>query len=229
MFRSVSNLSAAQWNRARGRQRHDFIDDLESFFWVYSWMMTVHNGPGLKRLVPQAERSAEAGYCETNVDPGFNQIWKRLYLKDFDHDDYGIFTPYFSKSVYLTLLHDLRTLLYSYCAKKILGPKDASGKRPEVDFFDEMDDIYTKVLGSFDTATQTLSPPPKPLTRLQSDRQAKRPRDEDQIAPLPNKKRTRLSLPRAGLLKNAIRRRSPLLSPDVRRSERLKAGIFTPT
>jgi len=53
MFRSVSNLNGAELRDIKGRQRHDFVDDLESFFWVYAWMITVHNGPGAKGRVPK--------------------------------------------------------------------------------------------------------------------------------------------------------------------------------
>ena len=224
MFRSVMNIDGAERDTLEGRQRHDFIDDLESFFWVYAWMITAHNGPGLKGLVPDSEKSCKARVWETCVDPSYH-AWKQWYLRDFYDPEFANFTPYFSKPVYLTLLHDLRSLLHSYCHQKSERPKDKDGNWLELNFFDEMDEIYSKVLGFFDTAIKTISPPPKLPTRLQPDRQAKRPRDEDQTAPLPSAKRARLNLlPRAGPPNTTIREATlSVVSLNVRRSERLKA------
>jgi len=199
MFRSVYNLRAAERGTIQGRQRHDFIDDLESFFWVYAYMMTVHNGPGRKRLIPRPERSEGVHDWETEPDPGFHRSWKLWYLKHFNEWRYAIFTPYFSKPVYQTLLHDLRTLLHSYLYRKMERPHDAHGNRPEIDLFPEMEEIYSKVLACFDVAIKTLSPPPKAPPRTQPDRQVKlvkRRRDEDSGRPsLPKPKRAPIAQP----------------------------------
>jgi len=186
MFRSVYNLRAAERGTIQGRQRHDFVDDLESFFWVYAYMMTVHNGPGMKRLIPQSERSAGVRDWATEPDPGFHRSWKLWYLEHFNERRYAVFTPYFSKPVYQTLLHDLRTLLHSYLYRKMERPEDEHGNRPEIDLFPEIEEIYSKVLGCFDVAIAALSPPPKAPPRTQPDRQVKlvkRRQDEDSGPP----------------------------------------------
>ena len=226
MFRSVMNLVGAERDTLVGRQRHDFIDDLESFFWVYAWVMTVHNGPGMRKLVPESEQNMQTRFWETAIDPSYH-AWKRFYLRDDDDPEFENFTPYFSKEVYLTLFHDLRSLLHSYCDQKVRRRRGSNGIRLEIDLFDEMDEIYSKMLGSFDTAINTLSPPPKLPTRLQPDRQAKRPRNEDQIMPLPNAKRARITEPRPEPAVTAIRPIAPSKIRSVRRSERLKSGKRT--
>jgi len=196
MFRSVSNIDAASCKTLEGRQRHDFVDDLESFFWVYAWMMTVHNGPGAKRLVPPSDRAVKVKMWETSLDPSFHLDMKDYYLEAFGGGQIRKFTPYFSKPVYVTLLHSFRKLLYVYWHQKMERPADAHGNRLELDFFPEMEDIYEKVLGYFDEAISTLSPAPKPPPRTQPERQAKlfkRRRDEDYNPPsLPQAKKARV-------------------------------------
>jgi len=252
MFRSVSNLAAALNESLEGRQRHDFIDDLESFFWVYAWMMTVHNGPGAKRLIPKSERTKRAiNYWEKSEESEHSYIhwgWKDHYLQAFAEEDYCKFTPYFSKPVYLTLLHSFRKLLYGYWHRKEKRPEDEQGNCVELDFFSEIDDIYSKVLDFFDVAIETLSPVSKPPLRIQPDRQAKRRRDEGAIDPplqkakkarvdgavrpkrqreeniapaTPQKpKRARLDLPSL----EAVPKASASVPFTVRRSSRLMAG-----
>jgi len=219
MFRSVYNHLAAERGILQGRQRHDFIDDLESFFWVYAWMMTVHNGPGRKRLVPKTKQSTGARDWETRTEPDFHRSWKLWYLKHFDERRFAVFTPYFSKPVYQTLLHDLRALLYSYLDRKMERPDDEHGNRVELDLFPEMEEIYSKVLGSFDVAIKTLSPPPKAPPRTQPGRQVKlvkRQRDEDSNPSyLPKPKRTRIAQPELQLKRQRTEDRSSssLLKP----------------
>lgn len=206
MFRSFMNMISARRDKLKGPQRHDFIDDLESVFWVYTWIITVQNGPGLKGLVPDSEKSMQTTFWETSVEP-FQHIWKRCYLRDAEDDsEFENITPYFSKPVYLTLFHEFRALLHSYCDRKTRRPKDANGRYVELDFFSEMDEIYSKVLGYFDTAIQTLSPPPKAPTRLQPNRQAKRPRDNGHALPFPSAKRARVEETRARPPTPAIRK-----------------------
>ena len=177
--------------------RADFTDDLESFFWVYAWMMTVHDGPGAKRLVPESERTESAiNHWEKSeeLDHTFIHLGWKDYLQAFAEEDYCKFTPYFSKSVYLTLIHSFRKLLYGYWHQKDKRPKDDQGNRAELDFFSEIDDIYSKVLGFFDVAIKSFSPASKPPPRIQPDRQAKRRRDEGSINPsLPKRRKQELT------------------------------------
>jgi len=177
-----------------GRQRHNFIDDLEPFFWVYAWIMTVQNGPGLKNLVPDSEKSDRTLSWETNVDPSFH-VWKRFYLRDEDDPQLDYITEYFSKLVYLTLFHSFRTLLHADCDRKTRRPKGPHGNFPEIDCFDEMEEIYAKIFDYFDVAIKALSPTHKLPSRTQPIRQAKlakRLLDEDVGQLCPNTKKARV-------------------------------------
>ena len=186
--------------------------------------MTVHDGPGKKRLVPKSKQSTGARDWEKKTDPGFHRSWKLWYLKNFDERRFAIFTPYFSKPIYQTLLHDLRTLLYSYLDRKMERPEDEDGNRPEIDLFPEMEEIYSKVLGCFDVAIQALAPAPKAPLRTQPDRQvrlAKRRRDEDSNPPSLPHKRARVDSPRIIPLNNAMQHSASSVPFNVRGSSRL--------
>ena len=184
MFRSVSNMEATSCKSLQGRQRHDFVDDLESFFWVYVWMMTIHNGPGAEQLVPKSERNESAIRWETSLDNWFHYSWKDYYLEVFGGKRFRVFTPYFSEPVYLALLHSFRKLLYEYWRQKMERLEAEDKNRPELDFFPEMEEIYENVLGYFDVAIETLAPTPKPAPRIQPNRQVKKSRGERRYPPV---------------------------------------------
>ena len=251
MFRSVSNLKTLELNVLPRRQRHDFLDDLESFFWVYAWMMTRHNGPGVKRVVPNSKLSEDAMDWEMSLDPWFHRSWKHRYMETFGERMFRVFTPYFSKPVYRTLLHSLRELLYGYCDRKMTRPKDAHGRWQELDFFSEMDEIYSKVLDCFDVAIKALAPArtqpnrqaklvkrrrdeesnPPSLTKAKkarvepSVRQPKRQRDDDPTpSSLPRSKKARIDPPHIIPPTNAVQDGAPSVPLNLRRSGRLKTG-----
>ena len=190
MFRSIHNLTGALRKSLKGRQRHDFVDDLESFFWVYAWIAAVYDGPGEVGQVADTEH--DATFWQTSTSVTLSRHWKQLYLNKFD--DLGfkdMVTPFFSQPVYSNLLQELRSMMCTYNARRLVREKDANGVPVEVDFFPEMEVIYAKVLGYFDDAIFALPPPP-PKEAIQ---QAKRPRDEEPKSPVESSdsKRVRLS------------------------------------
>jgi len=177
MFRSVNNLTGALRQSLKGRQRHDFVDDLESFFWVYVWITTVYNGPG-EGGVSWDKTVQDAKFLQASTSVGLSRHWKQLYLSKFNDLHFDDMTSrFFSEPVYLTLLDDLRRMMDGFNSRKRAREKDANGVRVEVDFFPEMEEIYGKVFGYFDAAIESLSP--SATAGVQPDREVKRPREDD--------------------------------------------------
>ena len=192
MFRSENNvLGGAEEGLNRGdRQHHDFLDDLESFFWVYVWMIMVQNGPGEGAFLSEPCIFIVKD-LKTKDLPHLHSA-KYLYIRNLTWRNRAAITPYFSQSPYLELHGNLRSLFDEYRYPKQEG----------LDLFPQMDAIYRRFLGFFDSAIQQLGGMPQagsttsspdvdlsvlqpvtkpassvPLRRIQPDRLAKRPRE----------------------------------------------------
>ena len=226
MFRSENNVLAASELTPSQRRHHDFLDDLESLFWVYIWIIMVQNGPGQAAFISKP--------CSFIVDSlgaaRLTQLHaaKYLYMRNFTDKDLAVVTPYFSHPPYLELVDNLRDLLNEYNSPKNRGEN----------LFPHLDEIYGKYLAHFDSAIKqlgghlaapletvkskqdvvALTPLPAPLRRIQPARSAKRPRDdcEDHLA-IRGAKRSR-PLPRGRILREDAKP-PPTLNPLLTRPE----------
>jgi len=187
MFRSENNVLACTDLPQGSRQRHDFLDDLESFLWVYVWIIMIHNGPGEAALFSDPCVFIDQLLPTTDL-PHLHGV-KYLFMRNLIGHDRAHATPYFAQTPYLELLDNLRNLCEEYRHPKQRGE----------DLFPQMEGIYHRYLAHFDTAIEQLGgtinpmdmpsfgdadlplaqhgqklPLPLPPRRNQPDRRAKR-------------------------------------------------------
>jgi len=244
MFGSVIN----HWSDEIGdiaRHPHDFLDDLESFFWTYIWIIMVHNGPGAGAIL--AKSNAFISRWTVGVNNS-GEFWspKAQYLGQPFPPWYTALAPYFSHPPYTVLAQDLRSFFSGYYSG------NGTERRTSEDLFPHMDDIYAKVLVYFDKAIEQLGGPPnitkgppptliiatpmsgsqkapsQPLRRIQPYRHGKRACEEDQPSD-PCAKRQKVAHSESQLdtsksdkisLSNSNRHR--VVREGVRRSERIR-------
>ena len=183
IFRSENNALAGADPDSR-RRRHDFLDDLESFFWVYVWVMMTQNGPGEEGLL--SKPCVFIAKLIRYQDLVLLHAVKHIYMRKLTTKCEVVVTPYFSHLPYTTLLDNLRNLLNEYNPPKNRGE----------DLFPHMGEIYSRYLAYFDSAIDqlggpadpmdpsspldaTITPSLLPLRRIQPDRLAKRALNDD--------------------------------------------------
>jgi len=183
------------------RRPHDFLDDLESFLWVYVWFTMVQDGPGEAAFLSKPCPFIR-GLLKYEDDLGHLRRIKYLYMRNTTGRGEVILTPYFSQSPYLELTDNLRQLLEGYRHPKQNGE----------DLFPEMEGIYSRYLAYFDSAIEQLGGTADPvdppshlgvgiapaqqehklpfsgLRRIQPDRRAKRVRQDEIVATRETKK-----------------------------------------
>ena len=81
------------------KQRHDFLDDLESFLYVYMWIIMSQNGPGAKNRISVKETFLKA---------------RKRFMRG---SSFPSIAPYFDSPPYVDLLEDLRDLVESYSSR----------------------------------------------------------------------------------------------------------------
>jgi len=84
MFRSVSNLTATVIPTLP-RYQHDFLDDLESFFWVYVNIAMMYDGPG-----PDSVTATPCTYIDSGNGPTLSGLsgMRHYYLsKSLEPED----------------------------------------------------------------------------------------------------------------------------------------------
>ena len=230
LFRSVSSLE----NRPSLEIRHDFCDDLESFFWVFAWIIMEHDGPGVDSVVLKRCSTVE-DFCEIKVNhPSNLGRAKALYIKDVDPPSLYL-TPYFSHPAYQWLHDKFRDALRNF-----MNPKRR--RAVDLDFSPYLETTYEHVLAYFDVAMHQLqlqpepskSPNPRVPARIQPDRRAKRALESDGNPPpakrprldLDDSTRTKARKPKPSSLqpkpKSPIPRYGRPIPSNARRSERLK-------
>jgi len=148
------------------RQRHNFIDDLESFFWVYFWIVLSHDGPGPERATFDSCRMID---CWSTADETGNlrrlTFVRDQFLRRNESKREVVLTSYFSQPPYSSLLLSLRDLFGTYHSARHEASLD-SGRA--VDYFAEIDEIYGNVLILFDAAIEEVPrEPPLPMVGAQ--------------------------------------------------------------
>jgi len=183
-FRSVNNLKALSTlgSNYHVRKRHSFIDDLESFFWVYLWIILSQDGPGHENA---RFDSCDLIHSWSNVEKEGTSLdtIKNLHLSARDQEDEGEFVimPYFSKPPYVNLFNSLHLFFRRY---KLARNKSAKSSEGETDYFPVIDTLYGEVLSFFDSAIdevgketshQASSPPSASTPRPSTPKQASSP------------------------------------------------------
>ena len=145
---------------------HNFIDDLEAFFWVYVCIV-LHGGPPGRRE-PSVARS---GFLSTWME-GDEETQQKMYKVKEAYLTRGVyrgkrvkFPEPFSHLAYGRLFRGLRKLF----AKYLKAREDSRNLFPEIDA------IYGEVLSLFDAAIEKVT---ESWRRVQPDRPGKRRREE---------------------------------------------------
>lgn len=212
-FLSLNNQFAVTHHPDPCRLRHDFLDDLESFFWVYAWIVHNYDGPGPQR--PVEDLSIIDVLWRQPKCPIDVTSCKLIYMgRRACHPMRAPVSPYFSLPSYETLFHDVGRILYDFSARK-----EASE-----DMFPFMDEIYSKVLAAFDAAIAQLGGTPL-------DNAAQSDRPPHLVQRHPNNKRSADDDQSPGLTLNPGAKRCKVARPQpngrnsrqgVRRSERIR-------
>jgi len=234
LFRSENNILAGTDCTQGPRRHHDFLDDLESFLWVYVWFTMAQDGPGEEALLSKPCRFITE-LLQSEYLPHLRRV-KHFYMRDLTDLGEVVLTPYFSQPPYLELSDNLRKLLEGYRHPKQRGE----------DLFPQMDGIYREYLACFDSAIEQLGgttdpmDPPSHLDvdippaqqehkltvptsrRIQPDRRAKRAREDDIVASRETKK-ARVVRPPAARSVKRIRDDDPVMTrePKKRKVARL--------
>lgn len=82
------------------KQRHDFLDDLESFLYVYMWIVMSQDGPGTTNRI-----SVKAKFLKA----------RRRFMRG---DSSMNIAPYFNSPPYVDLLEALRDLVQRYSSRE---------------------------------------------------------------------------------------------------------------
>ena len=205
---------------------HDFLDDLESFFWVYVTAISIFDGPFSTRQILSNPDSLTLPAWHKAT--GIRQLLDIKEATIFKFYEY-VPSPYFSRPPYTTLLANLRLFFKSYHEQMICPPEVTGVDTPEDRWLD-MDEIYNTVLGYFDSAIEDLRKAPvvKKTNPTRPVHRRKRPLDDASPEPQPSKK-ARGDQPRAAPRKRAGRKQNATMGPpstpppaNVRRSQRLK-------
>lgn len=160
-FRSLNNLKGESTVGERDyvRKRHNFIDDLESFFWVFFWIILSQDGPG-----PQNARFDTcyvlSSWSTAKTDsPRALQNIKLLPMSGlFIEEGDIVYAPYFAQPPYINLHKSLCLFLNTLKIqrnKSSVGSKDGG-----TDYFPEIDKIYGEVLSLFDVAIEEVGKHP---------------------------------------------------------------------
>ena len=210
----------------------DFLDDLESFFWVYVTAISIFDGPFSAREIPSHPdyHTLPAWYKTSTI----RQLLDQKEASLFNFYD-GVTSPYFSHPPYTTLLHNLRILFKTY-HEQIIYPREITGVDNPEDRYLDMDRIYDTVLGYYDSAILDLQKMRqdsllKKPTPIQVSRREKRSLDDAESTSRLAKKwrgvRSRAVVPLKKLARQKERNadlegssRSP--PANLRRSQRLK-------
>lgn len=225
------------------RHPHDFIDDLESFYWTYLWIIMMHNGPGPGARLAKSNTFVRKWTVGVN-DPDMLWAPKSRYLSQLFPTNFITVAPYFSDSPYILLAEDLRKLFSSYYNE------NCSERRTLENLFPQMDDIYAQVLTFFDKAIEHLggapdivknpSPPIstntsqletgllQPLRRIQAYRHGKRACEDDQPSdPRAKRKKaayseSQLDTSKSDKIAPSNSNRHRVVQEGIRRSERIR-------
>ena len=138
----------------RFRHPHDFLDDLESFFWLYAWIIANYDRPGLKRRPKALSRFAKR--WKRPQDAGETAYDKYVYIvKKFEPWMLST-SPYFSLPPYEALLEDVRAILVTFTDRR----------NASEDLFLFIREIYSQVLAAFDAAIVQLGGTPPPAVSI---------------------------------------------------------------
>ncbi|KAL1742495.1 hypothetical protein HDZ31DRAFT_43118 [Schizophyllum fasciatum] len=128
-----------------GSQRlmHDYMDDLESFYWCLCWICFSYDGPGQpteNEMLDQWQQSDPAAAANAKVSH-LTSPWSSSLVK-----------PYFRRD-FNDLLENLHTLFHrSYQMKQKIVAKGVAHKRTLEEIRAESKGVYDYVLGAIETA-----------------------------------------------------------------------------
>ncbi|KAF8648210.1 hypothetical protein AX16_006349 [Volvariella volvacea WC 439] len=169
---------------------HDYLDDLQSFFYVLAWICIAYDGPGQRKsTLPQILRAwSTLSRCSFFVD-------KSAHHMEFEQHFAQNVSPYFG-DVFVSLLRNLHNIFWQVDQKATFA-----APRPGHDYNPE--EVYDRYLAAIDVALSALQPdsiksitasaidhPTKVLVlpRSKSEKR-KRSVEQDEIGDLPWKNR----------------------------------------
>ena len=154
-FRSVTNIKAESSLCDAFRHKHNFVDDLEAFYWSLLWLFMVHDGPSTDGALPDEKRCHFTEQWKTK-DSFSLFLTKTLYMRNSAGSSSARVAPYFTRRPYLRLLDNLRGFLNKYNGLRDSVVLARSGQVEEPDLFPQLEEIYAKYLSYLDDAILQL-------------------------------------------------------------------------
>jgi len=171
IFRSITNIKAESTLSDAFRHKHDFVDDLEAFYWTLVWIFMVHDGPSVDGILPDERQCRFTEQWKTK-DSFSLFLFKTLYMRHCFDPKSARIAPYFARRPYLRLLDNLQGLLNKYNGLRDGLVLDRSGGAVESDLFPQLEEIYAQYLCYLDAAIRNLGgnpsyePPVKDSTNI---------------------------------------------------------------